>query len=674
MSPSTPLRRPRPALPHLALTTLLVSLALASTGCSPRDPRLPRQSARPEPPLTRPVDLSASRHTDPCGTLALLAASDRAALTARGLSEPAVARIEAFRNGPDGLASTADDRFFKTSADLDALALDAADLAALSARAGVSCGRVPLQLLAFNDFHGALLPPSGKGGVIETPDGAVDAGGAEYVATWLARLHAESPNSLIVAAGDNVGATPLISAAFQDEPAIEALNHFGLALSSVGNHEFDEGLAELVRLQQGGCHPEKGCFGDTPFAGARFGYLAANVIVDETGQTAFPAYAIRRFGKVPVAFIGMTLEGTPGIVTPSGTAGLSFRDEVDTVNSLVPKLRAQGVEAIVVLIHEGGFATGHYSGCDGISGPIFDIVKGFDRAVDIVISGHTNAAHVCEIDGVLVTSAAHNGRLITDIDLELDERTHDIAKKTARNLIVTRDVDKDPRLTALIGKYQTLVNDVSRRVVGTIAGDIPRSMSESGEMPLGQLIADAQLFAEEDASAGGAEIAWINPGGVRADLLFAPTRDAAEGPLRPGEVTFGDLFTIQPFGNALITMTLTGAQIKEVLESQFGTPDAPRDTPKILQISHTLSYRIAASGPPGDRVRDITIKGRPLEPERGYRVVMNEFLATGGDGFAALKQGTERRVGVVDVDALEHYLKKHPGLAAPTPGRIRLDP
>ncbi|HRE91948.1 MAG TPA: bifunctional metallophosphatase/5'-nucleotidase, partial [Myxococcota bacterium] len=426
----------------------------------------------------------------------------------------------------------------------------------------------------------------------------------------------DSPNSLIVAAGDNVGATPLISAAFQDEPTIEALNHFGLALSSVGNHEFDEGLAELVRLQQGGCHPEKGCFGDTPFAGARFGYLAANVIVDETGQTAFPAYAIRRFGKVPVAFIGMTLEGTPDIVTPAGTAGLSFRDEVDTVNSLVPKLRAQGVEAIVVLVHEGGFATGLYNGCDGISGPIFDIVKGFDRAVDIVISGHTNAAHVCDIDGVLVTSAAHNGRLVTDIDIELDERTHDIAKKTANNLIVTRDVDRDPRLTSLIGKYQALVKDVSRRVVGTIASDIPKKMSESGEMPLGQLIADAQLFAEEDPSAGGAEVAWINPGGVRADLLFSPTRDAAEGPLRPGEVTFGDLFTIQPFGNALVTMTLTGAQIEVVLESQFGTPDAPRDTPKVLQISHTLGYRIDASGPPGDRVRDITIKGRPLEPER----------------------------------------------------------
>lgn len=668
------LRRPLPTRPALAFAALGALTAMVA--CTKREHRLPHQGTRPEPPLTSALDTSAVAPEDPCGTLKLLAGSDRATLIASGLSEATVDKLDAFRAGRDGLPSTADDRFLKTSADLDTLALATADLTALTrARpAGATCGRVPLQLLAFNDFHGALLPPSGRGGVIDTPEGSIDAGGAEFVATWLAKLHAEAPNSLIVAAGDNVGATPLISAAFQDEPTIEALNLFGLALSSVGNHEFDEGLAELVRLQQGGCHPEKGCFGDTPFSGARFGYLAANVIVDETGKTAFPAYAIRHFGKVPVAFIGMTLEGTPDIVTPAGTAGLSFRDEVDTVNKLVPQLQAQGIEAIVVLIHEGGFATGHYSGCEGISGPIFDIVRGFDRAVDIVISGHTNAAHVCEIDGILVTSAAHNGRLITDIDLELDERTHDIVKKAAKNLIVTRDVDKDPRLTALVGKYQALVKDVSRRVVGSITADIPRKISEAGEMPLGQLIADAQLFAEEDPSAGGADLAWINPGGVRADLLFAPTRDQAEGPIRPGEVTFGDLFTVQPFGNALVTMTLTGAQLEAVLESQFGTPQSPRDTPKLLQASHTLSYTIVASGPPGDRVRDITIKGRALEPTRAYRVTMNEFLAQGGDGFGILKQGTERRVGLVDVDALELYLRKHPGLAAPAPGRIRLGP
>lgn len=656
-------------LPH-ALVSLCLATACAPA-CKPGDPRIPTQPARPEPPLTAPVTQPGPLAIDTCGALKVIAEADNLFLKELGLSDQALASILAFRAGQDGQANTPDDRYLKSAADLDALRLAAKDLALLR---GAPCGQVPLQLLAFNDFHGALAPPSGKGGIIETPDGAIDAGGAEFFATWLTRLRGDNPNSLIVAAGDNVGATPLLSAAFQDEPTIEALNLFGLALTSVGNHEFDEGLNELMRLQQGGCHTEKGCFGEAPFAGARFGYLAANVVVDATGQTAFPAFAIRRFGKVPVAFIGMTLEGTPDIVTPKGTAGLSFRDEVDTVNKLVPLLRAQGVEAIVILIHEGGFATGSYSGCDGISGPIFDIVKGFDRAVDVVISGHTNAAHVCDIDGILVTSAAHNGRLVTDIGLVLDERTHDVVSHGGKNVIVTRDVDKDERLTSLIAKYQALVNDVSRRVVGTIEADIPRKMSESGEMPLGQVIADAQLFAEMDNSAGGAEIAWINPGGVRADLLKAPPRAEIEGGIKPGEVTFGDLFTTQPFGNALITMTLTGQQIKDILESQFGADGVARETPKMLQVSHTLTYTISASAPVGDKVKDLAVNGRPIEPTRGYRVAMNEFLAQGGDGFATLKSGTERKVGIVDVDALELYLKKHPNLTAPAPGRVRLIP
>ena len=552
-----------------------------------------------------------------------------------------------------------------------ALDLDPQDRARL---VGPACGRVPLQLLAINDFHGALEPPTGRGGLVETDHGAVDAGGAEYLATWVARLHAEAEHSLMIAAGDNVGATPLLSAAFQDEPTIEALNLVGLSLSAVGNHEFDEGLAEIVRLQQGGCHPDKGCFGDAPFAGARFGFLAANVIVEETGQTAFPAYAIRRFGKVPVAFIGMTLEGTPEIVTPAGVAGLSFRDEVDTVNKLVPKLRALGVEAIVVMVHEGGFTTGNHNGCEGISGPIFEIVKGLDRHVDIVTSGHTNAAHVCDLDGILITSAGHNGRLVTDIDLVLDERTHDVVAREAKNVVVTRDVDRDPRLTTLIGKYQALVKDVARRVVSTIPGDILRKPSPAGEMPLGQVIADAQLFAEADPSTGGAEIGWINSGGVRADLLHSPQRPDAEGGPKPGEVTYGDLFTIQPFGNALVTMTLTGAQVKDVLEAQFGIDGKTREHPKVLQVSHTLTYTVAKSAPLGDKVRDIAVNGRPIDPEQRYRVVMNEFLANGGDGFAMLRHGTERRIGIMDVDALALYLSKHPKLTPPAPGRVKLAP
>ncbi len=531
------------------------------------------------------------------------------------------------------------------------------------------CRAIPLQLLAFNDFHGALEPPSGKSGQIETANGAIEAGGAEYFSTWLETLRADHPNTLVVAAGDNIGATPLLSAAFHDEPTIEALNHFGLALTSVGNHEFDEGLLELVRMQRGGCHPTEGCFGGDGFEGAKFGYLAANVIVDATGETAFPAYEVRRFGGVPVAFIGMTLEKTPEVVTAQGVAGLSFKDEAETVNALVPKLRARGIEAIVVLLHEGGFATGNYNGCEGISGPVFDVAARFDPAVDIVVTGHTNAAHVCDIGGRLITSAAHNGRLVTDFDLVLSEATGDFVEKRATNRIISRDVSKDDVMTQHIARYQALVKGVAGRVVGTLAEDLPKAPNELGESLLGRVIADAQLFAEQDASAGGAEGAFMNSGGIRGDLL----RATKSGDEKEGEVTFGEIFSIQPFGNALVTMTLTGAEVEAVLEQQFDVDRKPRERPKMLQVSHTLRYTIKADGgTPGDRIdtSKIEISGHKLEPGREYRVVMNEFLSNGGDGFDALKKGRNRRGGIVDVDALAHYLKSHPNLKAPKAQRI----
>lgn len=531
-----------------------------------------------------------------------------------------------------------------------------------------------IQLLAFNDFHGALEPPAGKSGQIVTDAGPVDAGGAEFFATWIDKLRAAHGRTLVVAAGDNIGATPLLSAAFHDEPTVEALNLVGLAITSVGNHEFDEGIDELRRMQKGGCHPVDGCFGGDGFDGARYHYLAANVFTDD-GATLFPPYEIRSFAdpadatrKVDVAFIGMTLEGTPEVVTAAGVKGVSFKDEAETVNALIPELHQKGVHAIVVLLHEGGFATGRYDACEGISGPIFEIAKAFDKDVDVVVSGHTNAAHVCDIDGKLVTSAAHWGRLLTDIRLELDPATGDVAKKSAHNVIVRRDVDKAPAMTVLIDRYKDLVKGVEARVVGTTAIDLGRTPSDSGETPLGSVIADAQRFAESDPSTGGAQLALMNPGGIRADLLV----DHASSGEKPGEVTFGEVFSVQPFNNALVTMTLTGAQLDAVLEQQFRVADKDRDMPKILQISEGFHYTWDERRPPGDRVdpATITLDGQPVDPAKGYRVVMNEFLGNGGDGFDVLKQGTDRRIGIMDVDALELYVKKHPGLGAPTPGRI----
>jgi 5'-nucleotidase len=524
---------------------------------------------------------------------------------------------------------------------------------------------IDVQLLAINDFHGNLQPPAGSAGRIETPSGPVDAGGVEYLSTHLKQLEQTNPNTLIVAAGDLIGASPLISALFHDEPTIEAMNTAGLDIASVGNHEFDEGSAELLRMQNGGCHPTDGCQDGDPFAGADFQYLSANVVREDTGQTLFPAYEIRKFKDVRVAFIGMTLEATPTIVTPSGVAGLDFRDEVETVNALVPQLRAQKVEAIVVLIHEGGLPTGLYNECPGISGPIVDIVNNLDDEVDVVVSGHTHQAYNCVIDGKPVTSASSFGRLVTDIDLTLDRRTDDVASVSVNNVIVTRDVTPDPAQTALVAKYDALAAPLANRVIGQVTADITRLANAAGESALGDVIADAQLDATDDPGFGDAVVAFMNPGGIRADLTFA--QSGSEG---DGNVTYGEAFTVQPFGNSLVTMTLTGAQIDALLEQQWDNP-APGQS-RILQVSEGFSYTWDASAPVGDRVdpTSITIDGVPIDPDASYRVTVNSFLADGGDNFTVLREGTDRLGGEVDLDALVAYFETSSPVAPGAQDRI----
>jgi 5'-nucleotidase len=522
--------------------------------------------------------------------------------------------------------------------------------------------QVHVQLLAFNDFHGNLEPPSGSSGRIRIGTDAegnpefVDAGGAMYFARHIAELRATQPNTVVVSAGDMIGASPLISGLFHDEPTIEAMNLMGVDINGVGNHEFDEGTSELLRMQYGGCHPMDGCQDGTPFAGADFKFLAANVATGPD-TTIFPAYDIREFEGVKIAFIGMTLKGTPEIVTPVGVAGLEFRDEIETVNELVPKLQAQGVHAIVVVLHEGGLQAGLYDECDGISGPIVDIVNGVDDEVDVFITGHTHQAYNCVIDNKLVTSAASFGRLITDIDLVLDSATGDVVDFSARNVIVTREVG-DIETQNLVSRYNDLVAPLRDRVLGFVTEALSRPNLldiPSGESTLGNVIADSQLAATQPENLGNARIAFMNPGGIRTDL------DA-------GDVTFGEIFTIQPFGNSLVTMTLTGAQIELLLEQQWINQASPR----ILQVSQGFSYTWQASAPVGERVDPGTIMldGEVIDPAASYRVTVNSFLASGGDGFSVLNEGTNRLGGDVDVDALEKYLAANNPLAPPALGRI----
>jgi 5'-nucleotidase len=509
---------------------------------------------------------------------------------------------------------------------------------------------IDLRMLAINDFHGYLRPPPGGITIADPEDKTkkitVAAGGAEHMATLVRELRDGRKNTIFVAAGDLIGASPFLSAMFHDEPTVEALSMMGLNISSVGNHEFDEGKDELLRMQNGGCHPVDKCQGPHAFAGAKFRYLAASTFEKATGKTVFPAYDIREFDGIPVGFIGLTLKGTPGLVSPVGIAGLEFRDEAETVNALIPELKARGVEAIVVLIHEGGLPTGDYNECPGISGPVVDIVKKFDKAVDVVVTGHTHRAYVCEIDGRLVTSGDKYGTLVTAIDLKLDPVTRDIVSAKADNNIVrTATLAKDPEQTALLDAYDKLAAPIANRPAGSVTATLSRVPNAAGESPLGDIIADAQLAATSAADQGGAVIAFTNPGGVRTDI--ARKED--------GAVTYADLFASQPFRNQLVTLTLTGKQIKDMLEQQWLDPKRPR----ILQVSRGFSYAWDNNKPDGERVlaERISLNGQQVDPAASYRVTVNNFLFVGGDGFTVLTQGTAPLIGVYDTDALHAYFK-----------------
>ena len=536
-------------------------------------------------------------------------------------------------------------------------------MTALASPADAQTMPVDLRILAINDFHGNLRPPPVGIRIADPEDKAkkilVPAGGAEHMATLVKQMRDGHRNSIFVAAGDLIGASPFLSAMFHDEPTIEALSMMGLDISSVGNHEFDEGKAELLRMQNGGCHPVDKCLGPHPFLGAKFRYLAASTFEKATGKTVFPAYDIRTFDGIPVAFIGLTLKGTPNIISPESAAGLEFRDEAETVNALIPELKALGVEAIVVLIHEGGLPTGDYNECPGISGPIVDIVRKFDRAVDIVVSGHTHQAYVCEIDGRLVTSGDKYGTIVTAIDIKLDPATRDVVSAKASNTIVrTAAYAKNPEQTALIESYDRFAAPIANRSAGSITETLSRVPNSAGESPLGDVIADAQLAATGAAANGGAVMAFTNPGGVRIDI----TRR------EDGAVTYADLFASQPFRNQLVTLTLTGKQIKDMLEQQWFDPKRPR----ILQVSNGFNYAWDNSRPDGERILAdrMSLNGTPIDPTAGYRVTVNNFLAVGGDGFTVLTQGTSQQISVYDIDALNTYFLANSPVAPGATNRI----
>ena len=525
---------------------------------------------------------------------------------------------------------------------------------------------VRLRILAINDFHGNLKPPAGGWRIPDPANSTrrinVPSGGVEAMATMVEGLRAQSPNNVFVAAGDLVGASPLLSSLFRDEPTIEAMNLMGMAVTAMGNHELDRGPAEVLRLQNGGCHPTDGCKGPQPFTGARFQYLAANTVVQASGKTLFPPYAVRIYQGIPVAFIGLTLKNTPSVVTPAGVAGLRFGDEADTVSALVPELQRQGVQAIVLLIHEGGIPSGEFNECPGISGPIVDIVKRLPKAVDLVIAGHTHRAYNCVIDGRPVTSAGAFGTLLTKIDIVLDPVTRDVTGASAENLVVaTAQFAPHPRLSELIASYETLARPLARRPVTRLGAPFLTHANEAGESALGNLIADAQLAATRRPEDGGAQLALMNPGGVRAPL-------GGEGLL---DISYEDIFAVQPFHNQLMTLTLTGEQLMQTLErSVSGVRNRP------LHHSRGLVYSWDLARPKGQRLlRDsVRFNGQPVAPGMLLRVTVNAFMADGGDDLGPLRQAQARQPGPDDLDAFEAYLKANPGIAPdPVPRITRLN-
>ncbi|MDX6738183.1 bifunctional UDP-sugar hydrolase/5'-nucleotidase [Actinocorallia sp. A-T 12471] len=556
---------------------------------------------------------------------------------------------------------------------------------------------VPVRLLALNDFHGNLEPPTGSSGrMVDEAGNTVDAGGAAYIAAWMDRM--SNKNTLKVAQGDLIGATPLISAAYHDEPSVEFLGNVGITVSSVGNHEFDEGYGELKRIMKGGSHPVDGPSPAGKWKGAKYSYIGANVfledgtalpnlpgmeilkkidkkrlsaLVRQYGVPALPPIAVRKVNGQEIGFIGAVTETTPTIVTASGIAGLKFGGVVKSAEFGSKLLKELGVDAQVLLVHEGdNVLTGRSpDSCstttdpDGSAGAGTEIAAKADPEIDLILSGHSHQAYICTVKDPsgnprLYSQGGSFGRVISQVDLKISKKTGEIDRSsvTIDNQIVTRDIPAHAKTAAFVQTWKDRVADVANKPVGSITADLTRATTPSGETTLGNLIADAQLAATKGE--GGAQIALMNPGGVRADLPYEP-----DG----GVVTYGEAFAVQPFNNLMQVVTLTGAQLDALLEQQW---TASRTA--VLLPSASLTYTATLANPFGERVSGIRIDGVAVDPAGTYRVAANNFLVGGGDAFSVFTQGTNLWSGPLDLDAFTAYLTANSPVAPPATDRITL--
>jgi 5'-nucleotidase len=532
-----------------------------------------------------------------------------------------------------------------------------------------------VRLITINDFHGNLTPPTGSSGRVTLSDGTtVDAGGAAYLATHVKQLKSQVRNSLVFSAGDNIGASPLNSALFHDEPTVELLNSLGVKASTLGNHEFDEGYRELLRMQFGGCNPTDGCQFHNPYKGAKFPFLGANVSFDNGLPAALP-FTIQVSGGVPIGIIGVTLKDLPLVVTPEAIKGLKFGDEVEAINRSSRLLDRLGIKSQVVLMHQGDNTEGGGpDDCRTVPGAATAIAQHASASVDVIFTGHSHQQYNCTIDDPAgnprtVIQGASFGRLLSVVDVKIDKHSRDVVRDqtVAHNEIVTRTVTPDPAAQALVDEATNKSAPIANAQVGTITADLVRAAPESGESPLGDVIADGQLAATQD---NNAVIAVTNPGGIRGDLTFAGST-AGEG---DGVVTYGEAFAVQPFSNIMQTITLTGAQLKNVLEQQWQPqPDGSVQT-RFLQVSSTLHYTWSRAAAIGSKISNITVSGTAVDPNGSYRISLNNFIAAGGDGFSEFTKGTDLAGGPVDLDAFTAYLTANPGLAPPPADRVTVAP
>jgi 5'-nucleotidase len=538
-----------------------------------------------------------------------------------------------------------------------------------------------INLAAINDLHGFLEAQNFTyTSVTDKTPHTVRAGGIETLSRALQSWRAQDPELLLVGAGDLVGASPPLSQMWADEPTIDALNLLGLRASTVGNHEFDAGKIELLRKQSGGCVTPlsaKACQFEPGFKGAQFSYLAANVIDDATGKTLFPAYRIEQAHGVKIAFIGAVLQGTANVVRPSGVAGLHFGDEAEAINRTLPELKAQGVTVFVVLIHEGGTTREYFdeANCSHLNGPIVDIVKHLDPAIRLVISGHSHQGYLCNVDGRTVTQAQTAGHMLSRIALRIDPATQTVGAVHAENVLMLADspvagaasqaapqaasqaastsvaqaaaqVAPQAEITALLAKVRQRSTAVLNRPIARLALPVvTRKQNRAGESALGDLLTDAQLAASKKL---GAQIVFLNHSTMRSDLYANAD----------GVSTYSQSATVVPFGNNMVVMNLTGAEIVAVLEQQKWKIEE-HDDAMMLEVSDGFSYRWDARRADGARVvpGSVTLHGVPLQAGASYRVAVNSFIAEGGDHYSVFKAGRERvDSDVSDIGSLTDYL------------------